>query len=333
MSYKPPFEITEEISSLCIEIAEMVGRLSTNASMQSDPVLHRELRIKTIHSSLAIEQNTLTEDQVTAIIEGKRVLGPENEIREVENAQRAYASMPQWNPENLDDLLAAHKTMMDGLRSDAGMFRSKNAGVYEGNRLLHAGTPANYVPEVMADLFEWVSQTTMHPLLVSCIFHYEFEFVHPFSDGNGRTGRLWHTLMLSRWRDVFMWLPVESMIRERQAGYYGALNEANAVGSSTLFVTFMLRVIRDAVIPYGVTQKKKDLVRTKILEYIKAYPNSTIPEVASQVGASKRTVERVIADLKRTGVIRRLGSARSGSWEILDNGSEPFPPPVADSRD
>lgn len=130
-----------------------------------------------------------------------------------------------------------------------------------------------------------------------------------------------------------MWLPVESMIRERQAGYYGALNEANAVGSSTLFVTFMLRVIRDAVIPYGVTQKKKDLVRTKILEYIKAYPNSTMPEVASQVGASKRTVERVIADLKRTGVIRRLGSARSGSWEILDNGSEPFPPPVADSRD
>ena len=193
MPYEPPFESTDAILSLAIQIGEMAGTLSPSSESTSNPTLHRKLRIQTIHSSLAIEQNGLSLDQVTAIIDGKRVLGPPDEIREVENAKRAYDLMEELDPYSMNDLLRVHRVMMDGLAKDAGRLRTKNAGVYDGERLIHAGTPAAYVPEVMADLFAWLKRTRMHPLVASCVFHYEFEFVHPFSDGNGRTGRLWHT--------------------------------------------------------------------------------------------------------------------------------------------
>ena len=184
--YEPPFDPTDKITATALDIAEMVGRLAPDSALSSSPVLHRELRIKTIHSSLAIEQNTLTMEQVTDIIDGRRVFGPPDDIREVRNAKRAYDLLGNWDPRNMDDLLEAHGVMMEGLRKDAGTFRTKNAGVYDGDRLIHAGTPASYVPEVMADLFEWLGSTKLHPLLASCVFHYEFEFIHPFSDGNGR---------------------------------------------------------------------------------------------------------------------------------------------------
>lgn len=184
MSYTPPFTITERISTLCIEIAEMVGRLAPDSSLSTDPVLHRKLQISSIHSSLAIEQNSLTEEQVAAILGGKRVLGPADDIREVENADRAYGMIDGLNPYSLADLLRAHGTMMAGLREDAGRFRSGNVGVYQGAKLIHAGTPAVYVPEVMADLFDWLRRTDVHPLIASCVFHYEFEFIHPFADTN-----------------------------------------------------------------------------------------------------------------------------------------------------
>ena len=167
--YEPPFDPTDKITATALDIAEMVGRLAPDSALSSSPVLHRELRIKTIHSSLAIEQNTLTMEQVTDIIDGRRVFGPPDDIREVRNAKRAYDLLGNWDPRNMDDLLEAHGVMMEGLRKDAGTFRTKNAGVYDGDRLIHAGTPASYVPEVMADLFEWLGSTKLHPLLAYSI--------------------------------------------------------------------------------------------------------------------------------------------------------------------
>ena len=314
--YEPPFDPTDKITATALDIAEMVGRLAPDSALSSSPVLHRELRIKTIHSSLAIEQNTLTMEQVTDIIDGRRVFGPPDDIREVRNAKRAYDLLGNWDPRNMDDLLEAHGVMMEGLRKDAGTFRTKNAGVYDGDRLIHAGTPASYVPEVMADLFEWLGSTKLHPLLASCVFHYEFEFIHPFSDGNGRIGRLWHTLLLARWRSVLTWLPIESMIRERQDAYYAALNESNATGSSTAFVAFMLSAIRDAMEPFCTEERREDGLRNSILSLMAENPSITVSEIAEAVGLARRTTERAIASLKESGRVRRVGSPRAGHWDI-----------------
>ena len=254
---------------------------------------------------------------MTAVLEGKRVLGPPDDIREVENAKRAYDLMNELNPFSLDDLLRAHGTMMEGLAKDAGRFRSKNAGVYdERGVLVHAGTPATYVPGVMSDVFAWLKGTEVPPLIASCVFHYEFEFVHPFSDGNGRTGRLWHTLLLARWRPVLAWLPVESMIRQRQGGYYAALNASNADGASTRFIAFMLRAIRDAIAPYCASADPSRRLRLAVMDAFEEDPHATVDDVAERIGASKRTVERAIASLKDEGRVRRIGSPRAGHWEV-----------------
>ncbi len=317
MAYEPPFEITPEISALALDIAEMVGRLSPASDLSASPTLHRKLRVQTVHSSLAIEQNTLSEDQVTAILDGRRVLGPPNDIREVENALRAYNLIPKLDPYRIDDLLHAHGIMMEGLTRDAGAFRSKNAGVYDQRgKLIHAGTPSTYVPEVMADLFAWLSATDVPLLLASCVFHYEFEFAHPFSDGNGRTGRLWHTLLLSRWRPVLTWLPVESVIHQRQAGYYAALNASNTDGASTKFVAFMLAAIRDAMAPYCSSANRTAQLSERIVDALEKNPRMTVSEIAALIGASKRTAERAIASLASEGRILRVGSPRAGHWEV-----------------
>lgn len=234
-----------------MEIAELTGALTPSSPLHSAPKLHRELRIRTVHSSLVIEGNTLSAEIVTAIMDGKRVAGPEREICEVRNAQRAYELLPQLDPFSVADLLRAHHTMMAGLLPGAGNFRDKNAGVFNDGKLIHMGTPADYVPEVVTDLFDWMKGTPLHPLLASCIFHYEFEFIHPFADGNGRVGRLWHTLLLSHWRSILAWLPVESVILSRQQEYYASFVRSNTDSSAEAFVTFMLEVIREALIPFA----------------------------------------------------------------------------------
>ena len=222
--YQPPFTMTEEITNLVIEIGEQVGAVAAYDSLQPNPTWRRENRIKSIHSSLAIEQNMLTLEQVSDIIDGKRVLGPPQDIREVRNAYEAYERISSLDPYSVKNLLLAHRIMMEGLVKEAGVFRSKNVGVYAGNQLIHAGTPANYVPELIDQLFTWMKQSKLHPLVKACIFHYEFEFIHPFSDGNGRTGRLWQSLILQKWKPFFAWLPIETLIHEQQDGYYAALN-------------------------------------------------------------------------------------------------------------
>lgn len=318
MSYEPPFRRTETIESLCMEVAELVGRLSPQTPLAKSPTLHRELRIKTIHSSLLIEGNTLDEKTVTALIDGKRVLGNSHDILEVENAKRAYDLIPDLDPFSIEDLLRVHHEMMKGLVPEAGRFRSGNVGVFEGDTLIHAGTPATYVPEVMADIFNWLKNTKMHPLLASCVFHFEFEFCHPFSDGNGRTGRLWHTLLLSKWRPVLAWLPVESTIRSRQSDYYRALAKSDAAGSCEVFVEFILKAIRDAIIPFANPQEEAEMARLQALDYFREYSTGTVAELAQILGCSKRSAERIVAALKAVGQLERHGSARSGIWVVCD---------------
>lgn len=243
--YKPPFTMTEEITNLVIEIAELTGKLSLSERLSKNPKLRRENRIHSIHSSLAIEQNSLDFDQVSDIIDGKRVLGPPQDIKEVKNAFEAYEMLTKLNPYSIKDLLKAHKIMMSDLMRESGIFRNKGVGVYAGTELIHAGTPPQYVPELMEGLFLWLKKSKLHPLIKSCIFHYEFEFIHPFADGNGRTDRLWHTLILSKWKEFFIWIPIETMIQEKQEEYYKMLNAANTDGESTVFVEFMLEILHE----------------------------------------------------------------------------------------
>ena len=318
MAYEPPFQRNDAIDSLCMEIAELVGMLSPQAPLAKSPTLHRKLRIKTIHSSLMIEGNKLDERTVTAILDGKRVLGDSRDILEVENAKRAYDLIPELDPYSIDDLLRAHRTMMGGLVPEAGRFRSGNVGVFDGNVLIHAGTLAAYVPEVMAGIFCWLRETSMHPLLASCVFHFEFEFCHPFFDGNGRTGRLWHTLLVSRWRPVLAWLPIESTIRQRQAGYYEALAKSDSSGSGEQFVEFMLEVIRDSILPFSKPASEKELARSRALDFFREHGNGNVSQLAESLGCSKRSAERMVAKLKEEGILSRRGSARAGIWIVDD---------------
>ncbi len=318
MPYEPPFNRNDRIDSLCMEIAELVGMITPQAPLAKSPVLHRELRIKTIHSSLLIEGNKLGAEAVTAILDGKRVLGDSRDILEVENARRAYDLLPELDPYSLDDLLLAHRTMMEGLVAEAGRFRTGNVGVFDGDALIHAGTPAAYVPEVMADIFGWLGTTEMHPLPASCVFHFEFEFCHPFADGNGRVGRLWHTLLLSRWRPALAWLPVESTIRQRQAGYYAALAKSDASGSSEAFVEFMLETIRDSLLPFARHQDERESTKLRSLAFFKENPKANVSSLADSLGCSKRSAERIVAELKAEGALARSGSTRSGSWIVVE---------------
>ena len=316
MSYEPPFQRNNNIDALCMEIAELVGKVSPQAPLAKSPTLHRELRIKTIHSSLLIEGNSLDEKAVTAIIDGKRILGSSHDILEVENAKRAYDLIPSLNPYSIDDLLKTHRVMMQGLVTEAGCFRSGNVGVFDGDTLIHAGTPATYVPEVMSDIFSWLKTTGMHPLLASCIFHFEFEFCHPFSDSNGRTGRLWHTLLLSKWRPVLAWLPIESTIRQRQSEYYEALAKSDATGSSEIFVEFMLETIRDSLAPFANPSNEHDSTKVEALLFFENNPRGSLNDLAAHLNTSKRSAERIVAELKEESLLERQGSARAGVWIV-----------------
>ena len=320
--YKPPFTMTEDITNLVIEIGELTGVITLKENLSTSPILRRENRIRSIHSSLAIEQNTLTLGQVSDVINGKRVLGPPQDIREVQNAYEAYEMLMKLNPYSIKDLLEAHKVMMSDLVKEAGIYRSKGVGVYAGDDLIHAGTPPQYVPGLISELFAWLKEASLHPLIKSCIFHYEFEFIHPFADGNGRIGRLWHTLILSKWKGFFLWLPIETLIKERQENYYMVLNAANTEGESTVFVHFMLCVIRDILKELAANDKENLHVETRetkeeqVVYLLLKDGKLSAKRLAAEIGVSDRQVERIIKNLKASGKIQRIGANKSGYWKV-----------------
>ncbi|MDR0832123.1 MAG: Fic family protein [Bacillales bacterium] len=245
--YIPPFLINEKMLELVAEIMEKLGSISNINNLEKMPRLVRSNRIKSVHSSLAIENNTLSLQQVSDILNGKRVHGPENEIREVKNTLRAYQELEKINPLSVKDLLKIHKIMLENLISKSGKFRNGDVGVFLGTKIIHTAPPAKMVNELVYNLFSWIKNSKVHPLIKSSIFHYEFEFIHPFEDGNGRMGRFWQVALLSKWKPLFAFVPIESIIFSRQEEYYNALANSNKKANSNDFIIFMLETILQAV--------------------------------------------------------------------------------------
>jgi len=244
--YHPPFDITPDILHLVEEIGEALGRWSA-LKMPDSPLLRRSNRIRTIQASLEIENNTLSLEQITALLDGKRVFGSPREIQEVRNAFAAYDQMNQWQADSRDHFLEAHAVLMAGLLDYPGRFRTSGVGIYRGKNLVHMAPPASQISRLMVELFQWLKSKPVPPLIASCVFHYELEFIHPFIDGNGRVGRLWQTLILSRWKPALAYLPVETVIRDRQDGYYQALVDSDRAANSTPFIVFMLQTLLTAM--------------------------------------------------------------------------------------
>ncbi len=246
-AYQPPYTITSDILNRVAEISEAVGKLSVLTDDARALRLRRANRIRTIHGSLAIEGNTLSEEQITAILEGRRVIAPPREVQEVKNALAAYDRFATWTPESETDLLAAHRILMSGLSDEVGSYRNGGVGVMSGQEVIHIAPPAARVPSLMSDLVNWLAATDAHPLIAGSVFHYEFEFIHPFADGNGRMGRLWQSLILSRWNPVFADIPVESLIFEYQSKYYEAIRQSTVETDSAPFISFMLEMILETI--------------------------------------------------------------------------------------
>ena len=320
--YTPPFTITDEILRLVSEISERVGELNVMlGERMPSPMLRKENQIKTIHSSLAIEHNSLSLQQVTDVINGKYVLGAPNEIQEVKNALQAYQLMHDLDAFQEKDLLRAHGLMMADLVDNAGQYRKDGVGVFAGEQCIHMAPPTDRVPFLMADLFEWISTTDTHPLVSSCVFHYEFEFIHPFMDGNGRMGRYWQTMLLSRWKGIFAWLPVETIVKQHQQDYYDAIAQSDSQGNSTIFITFMLRCILQTIkeqqkvtdkVAYKVTDKSED----KLLNIIRATPAITIPQLMQMLSLSDSGVRKILRRLQQQGRIVRIGANKNGYWQV-----------------
>lgn len=318
--YVPPFDITEEISNLTIMIAETVGHLSAKIGVTPTPMLRKQNRIKTIQSSLAIENNSLSIEQVTDILDGKRVLGAPNEIREVKNAIDAYNLLFELDPYKEADLLKAHCLMMTDLVSENGIYRSGGVGVFDGDRCIHLAPPAMRVPSLMRDLLMWAKNTRVHPLISSCVFHYEFEFIHPFADGNGRMGRMWQTLLLMQWNQIFAWIPVETIVKGHQQEYYAAIAASDISGKSTDFITFMLRCLLEALLEMDESnQKSNQKSNRKILDAMRESSRISIRELQEITGLSESGVKKIIRKLREDGIVKRVGGAKGGHWEVLQN--------------
>lgn len=320
---KPPFEITNEILDSITEIAELVGQVSATQGLSTNPTLRRSNRIRTIYSSLAIEQNTLSLEQVTAVLNGKRVLAPPKDIAEVKNAYEIYEMMDTLNPYSVDDMLSAHGVMTRGLVDESGCFRSGPVGVVDkkGN-VLHMGTLPDYVPTLVYELMDWIQSSDIHMLIKSCVFHYEFELIHPFADGNGRIGRLWHTLLLTQWKPMFAWLPIESIIHDRQDEYYKAINQSNYEGESTAFIIFMLDAIKEALIEAVettvLTEKMSDteLRWYKIEQFLQKNEIITNADVRQMFQVSAATANRILAKLTDEGTIQKVRVGKSWGYML-----------------
>lgn len=321
--YTPPFSINDEILSLVSEISEQIGALNVMlGNNMPSPMLRKENQIKTIHSSLAIEHNSLSLQQVTDIIEGKHVLGAPNEIQEVKNAVQAYQLMQQLDAFSEKDLLKAHQLMMRDLVAQSGQYRTEGVGVFDGDKCIHMAPPPQRVPELMGDLFAWLRTTDTHPLVSSCVFHYEFEFIHPFLDGNGRMGRYWQTMILAHWKSIFAWLPVETIVKQHQQEYYNAIARSDAAGDSTVFILFMLKCLLDTIkeesrVTDKVTNKVTNKSVDKILILIQANPSVTITEMMQRLSMSDSGIRKILRGLQKEGRLRRVGARKNGYWEIL----------------
>ena len=246
--YKPSITISNLMLSRTISIAEKLGKIETYHSLKRMPILRRNNKIRSIHSSLAIEANSLSLDEVRDVISGKVVIGPQKEIQEVKNAYQAYELIKVFNPYRIDDLLRAHRILTNLTIEDNGKYRNHAEGVFNGDKVIFVAPPADVVPQLMNDLFYWLNADKDVPMLIkSCVFHYEMVFIHPFSDGNGRTVRLWQNVLLTQWNSIFEYIPIESMIQKHQNEYYDSIALCHKNGNSNVFIEFMLKMIDETL--------------------------------------------------------------------------------------
>ncbi|MDW7658020.1 MAG: Fic family protein [Bacillota bacterium] len=340
MYEKPPYTITEKAADYLAKIVETVTRLEFGTDFRRNIKLHRKNRVRTIYSSLAIEGNTLSLDEVTAVIEGKVVAGKQAEIKEVKNAYEAYDKIMTFNPYSIKDFLKAHKLITNGLVAESGKFRSGDVGVFDGDVAIHVGARPQFVPGLMDELFGWAKESELHPVLKSAILHYEIETIHPFSDGNGRIGRLWQTLLLAKWNAIFEWIPMESVLYENRPQYYQAIEAARKANDSGAFIEFTLSSLL-SIIEIQVKNKDKPLLdnedgtvkfgesvgefgekfgekqtQKKIIALMRLNPKISAKALGEAINLTTRGIEKSISALKKAGVIERVGSAKGGHWVV-----------------
>lgn len=329
-TYTPPCTVSERAVNMIADISAAIERYHIAVSGVEGLRLRKINRIKTIRGSTAIEGNTLTEEQITAVLEGKRVAAPKKEIDEVLGAAAAYEQIERIDPCNLKDLLKVHKLMMGGLVDAAGSFRRGQVGVIDGSgNVLHMAPPASQVPTLMACLFEWLGASEAHPLVKSSVFHYEFEFIHPFADGNGRTGRYWQTAILGKWKSAFYAAPIENIVWENQAGYYLAIRRSSLIGDSGPFLDFMLERILQSIRTKGGEERdvggnvggnvggKLSSRERKVLDMLRRDGTLTAAKIAKAISISTRQAERLLASLKKKNLLRRVGPDKGGHWEVV----------------
>ncbi|MGB3961866.1 MAG: Fic family protein [Sulfurimonas sp.] len=321
-SYKPPYTITTNIVNFVSEISELIADVKYVDKTYNTLKLRKKNRIRSITGTLQIEGNTFDEAKVTSVINGKPVLGTLREVEEVKGAIRAYEHLESYKYKNEKDLLLAHKYLMQNLLNNAGVYRNSNVGVGGRDGVTHVAPPLNMVPQLMGELFDWLSKTNEHPLIASCVFHYEFEFIHPFNDGNGRIGRLWQSVILKNFKDFFAYMPIESIVRDNQEGYYEALESSGTLGESTPFIEFMLKIIVKSLEIYIDESKKSDQKSDKksdqkILNLINKNREITIMQMCQKLQMSESGVKKVIAKLKKEQLLKRIGSLKSGHWEVI----------------
>lgn len=340
--YTPPFHISAEAINLIAEISRLIERYAIRLEQEDGVLLRKANRIKTIHSSLAIEGNILTEEEVRDVIDGKNVIAPIRQIQEVKNAIATYELYPSLDAFNEKDLLKAHGVMMKALIDDAGRYRRGGVGVFGDQGLVHLAPPADRVPTLMNELFAWLKNSKDHLLIRSCVFHYEFEFIHPFLDGNGRMGRLWQSLILGKLHPIFEHLPVENLVYSNQQSYYDAISLSTREGHSGPFIDFMLNEIYKTLLERRGDElgtEKINLIEEKfgirfgdefgikfgikfginekqILLLLDSNPAFTASDIAAQIGISQRAVEKQMKKLKDLNIICRQGSRKNGLWIV-----------------
>lgn len=338
--YTPPFTISAETINKIAEISGQIERYAIRLEQTDALHLRKANRIRTIHSSLAIEGNKLTEDEVCDIINGKNIAAPIREIQEVKNAIKTYEMYPHLDAFKEEDLLKAHAQMMEAIIDNPGRYRHGGVGVFSEQGLVHMAPPADRVPYLMRDLFEWLNQSKDHLLIRSCVFHYEFEFIHPFADGNGRMGRLWQSLILGKLHPLFEHLPVENMVFSNQQAYYDAITASTQAANSGPFIDFMLSEILETLKShqgeelYRVHDKVHDKFHDKfhdkvhdkypnitdsawnVLDYLGEHNSASAAMVAEALGMSERMVRKHIATLKAARLLSRMGSNKNGKWIV-----------------
>ncbi len=325
--YTPPYTVSGKAMNLIAEIAAAVERYRIILEGPDGVRLRKINHVRTLRGTTAIEGNTLTEEQITAILAGKRVAGSKREIDEIKGAHAAYEAIETFDPYSVGDLLKAHALMTEGLVDRSGKFRNCNVGVVDGfGNVVHMAPPFAKVPSLVENLFAWLAASDAPVLVKSCVFHYEFEFIHPFPDGNGRTGRLWQTALLGSWRSEFYGAPVENIVWAHQREYYEAIRASTAKADSGPFIDFMLDKIlrtlrakgeaREADAPKS-SQKRSQKSSQKILAAMKAMPDVTMSELANATGLSLAAIKKNIRKLKDANLLRRVGPDKGGHWEVV----------------